>query len=164
MAYGYTSYAKLVLTFSDGVTRESNIFGKEFDESQYEVTVHTSDLTVTETRGINQIFPTGGSIGLLLRLLGIVLGLFCIIIITILNTKDKSFDYETAKIPFLSTWVIAVPAVMIGLIFAPTLPLTIVIEGIVISLYTLIKKHRWFHWLTVITLGNLFTTSAANPM
>ena len=49
------------------------------------------------------------------------------------------------------------PVFIIGLVFAPTLPLTIVIEGILITLYTLIKKHRWFQWITVITLGNLFT-------
>jgi len=39
MAYGYSDYHRLVLVFSDGVTRQSNIFTKTQFASEYEVTV-----------------------------------------------------------------------------------------------------------------------------
>ena len=163
MAYGYTQYAKLVVTFSDGEMRESNIFGKKYDESQYEVTVRTSDLTVTEKRGTNHVFTDYDSGGKLLRLLEFAAGLialtilFAVCVIFILKTKQNTLVYEDAKILCLSVWIIALPAIILGMIFAPTLPLTVLIEGILISLYTLIKKHKWFPWMTVIILGNLFT-------
>lgn len=163
LAYGYTQYAKLVVTFSDGVTRESNIFGKKYDVSQYEVTVYSSDLNVIEKRGTNQTYVTPNTTSPIFRLLGILLGLMAlvvllfIIVFTVLKTKDKSLEYSTTKLSFLSTWIMTFPALILGCIFAQSLPLTIIIEGIIISIYTLIKKYRWFPWITVITLGNLFT-------
>jgi hypothetical protein len=163
MAYGYSKYAKLVITFSDGVTRESNIFGKKYDVSQYEVTVYNADLNVVEKRGANQTYIRPRPYSPILRVLGIVLGLFAlvvllvIIVFTVAKTKDKPLEYATSRISFLSTWMICVPVFILGLFFAPSLPLTILIEGIIISIYILTKKHRWFPWITVVTLGNLFT-------
>jgi len=163
MAYGYTQYAKLVITFSDGVTRESNIFEKNYDDSTFEVTVQSSDLIVIETRGTYQPFQTRAPFSTLVRWLGIVLGLIALAVLLIISTffivktRQASLIFTNAKITCISVWVITFPALILGAIFAPTMPLTIVIEGVLISLYTLIKKHRWFPWLTVVTLGNLFT-------
>lgn len=163
MAYGYTSYAKLVLSFSDGVTRESNIFGKVTYNSQFEVTVRSSDLVVTETGRTNMPFASLDPINALVKWvevlfgLGILVVLFALSILMIVKTRQAPLVYANAKITCISLWIITLPALILGTVFAPTLPLTLVIEGALISLYTLIKKHRWFPWVTVVTLGNLLT-------
>ncbi|MDF1514931.1 MAG: hypothetical protein P1S60_14065 [Anaerolineae bacterium] len=161
MAYGYDRYMKLVITFSDGSTRESNVFEKQFDASRYDVTVQANALTVVEQRGSNYFLYD--PIGSLLTIVKIVAGLFAMVIFLgigifmISKTREAPLNYERAKIPVIAVWVIALPAVILGLVLAPSLPLTIFIELVVISLYTWIMKHRWFPWATVVTLGNLFT-------
>jgi hypothetical protein len=176
MAYGYARYNKLVLSFSDGATRESNVFGKKYDRSTYEVTVRPSDLVVTEMRGTNEPFGGLGSLGVLWTLLRFMLGFATLVVFLgisialIVKTRSKPAIYEDARILFIIIWIVALPALIIGTVFAPTLPLTIVIEGVMISLYTLLKKERWFPWITVVTLGNLLTQTlflsvagASNP-
>jgi hypothetical protein len=46
MAYGFSDYHKLSIQFSDGVTRESNVFKTAGFDSVYTVTVGPSDLQV----------------------------------------------------------------------------------------------------------------------
>lgn len=51
MAYGYMDFLYLEITFSDGETRFSNVFEKEYFNSLYQVTVFQEDLMVEETGG-----------------------------------------------------------------------------------------------------------------
>jgi hypothetical protein len=51
MAYGYADYFRLVLEFSDGTSRTSNIFTKRNFNARYEVTVGPDDLFVDQTGG-----------------------------------------------------------------------------------------------------------------
>lgn len=51
MAYGYADYLQIELTFSDGMTRTSNIFTKKHFNAEYTVTVRAQDLLVEETGG-----------------------------------------------------------------------------------------------------------------
>ena len=44
-------YHRLVLSFSDGITRESNVFTKKSFEANYTVTIEENDLVVEEGRG-----------------------------------------------------------------------------------------------------------------
>ncbi len=163
MSYGYTPYAKLVLIFSDGVTRESNIFEKPAFKSQYTVVVRSSDLMVNEAQRLNLPFQNLDPISAFLSWLGILFGLGILAvllllgILLILKTRREPLLFVRAKGTCISVWVITLPAFILGVIFAPTLPLTIAIEGILISLFTLIRKQQWFPWVTVVTLGNLFT-------
>jgi hypothetical protein len=48
LAYGFTDYGKLEITFSDGKTRQSNIFAIKSFNSFYDVTIQENDLVVTE--------------------------------------------------------------------------------------------------------------------
>ena len=48
MAYGFTKYGKLEINFSDGKTRQSNIFAIKSSKSFYDVTIQEHDLVVTE--------------------------------------------------------------------------------------------------------------------
>lgn len=48
LAYGFSTYNQLEITFSDGITRKSNIFPKGQFNSQYRVTIREQDLLVTE--------------------------------------------------------------------------------------------------------------------
>lgn len=163
MAYGYARYMKLVITFSDGVIRESSVFEKNYDKSSYTVTVHAASLEVSETGGFNDLFRTESPFSLIARLIGlgfgfiILLVLLTIIIVMVLKSRTQPLTMQDVKIPCLSVWILALPAAIIGLFFAKSLPLTLLIEGTLISLFVLLKKKRWFPWLTVVTLGNLFT-------
>ncbi|MCB2178680.1 hypothetical protein KQH61_04615 [bacterium] len=58
MAYGYGDYLQMALTFSDGVTRTSNIFTKQHFNAEFTVTVQTDDLLVEETGGSANPFVT----------------------------------------------------------------------------------------------------------
>jgi len=48
LAYGFTDYGKLEITFSDGKTRQSNIFAIQSFESCYDVAIQENDLVVRE--------------------------------------------------------------------------------------------------------------------
>ena len=51
LAYGYSETMQLVMAFSDGVTRQSNLFGKEHFDARYRVTVLEDALQVEEVGG-----------------------------------------------------------------------------------------------------------------
>lgn len=46
LAYGFSDYHKLEIQFSDGKTRESNVFKTAGFDSRYTVTIHPEDLLV----------------------------------------------------------------------------------------------------------------------
>lgn len=52
-AYGYSDYNRLVIAFSDGVTRESNVFETRSFNNNYRVTVRPDDMQVGWTGGSN---------------------------------------------------------------------------------------------------------------
>ena len=69
MAYGYAEFLYLEITFSDGMTRKSNVFGKEHFDALYEVTVYPDDMAVVET---------GGQMNEMTKILAITLGGICL--------------------------------------------------------------------------------------
>jgi hypothetical protein len=48
LAYGFSAYNQLEITFSDGITRKSNIFPKRQFNAKYKVTIREQDLLVAE--------------------------------------------------------------------------------------------------------------------
>lgn len=48
LAYAFTDYGKLEITFSDGKTRQSNVFSINSFNSVYDVSIQEHDLVVTE--------------------------------------------------------------------------------------------------------------------
>lgn len=73
-AYGYSDYNRLAIEFSDGVTRESDVFETRSFNNQYRVTVRQSEL---------QVEWTGGSSNPLIRLLVGVLLFLCFLLILV---------------------------------------------------------------------------------
>ncbi|MCB0077312.1 MAG: hypothetical protein KDD73_07775 [Anaerolineales bacterium] len=47
LAYDFTDYGRLEITFSDGETRQSNIFTIKSFNSSYDVSIQENELTVT---------------------------------------------------------------------------------------------------------------------
>lgn len=74
LAYGFAPYHKLEIEFSDGVTRESNIFETAGFDSQYTVTVQPNDLVV-ETKLSLGVFPPT---------IQIVIACICILVIGVI--------------------------------------------------------------------------------
>lgn len=72
IAYGYAEYMQIVFTFSDGVTRTSNIFTKNHFDAEYLITVQTEDLLVEET---------GGSGNPAITFLAVVLAVICLLVL-----------------------------------------------------------------------------------
>ena len=92
MAYGYAEYLYLEITFSDGVTRKSNVLGKEHFNALYQVTVRPDDLLLVETGGQMNETTTilasvvGGACVLGLLLIG---GLVLVIVLIVRATRKK---------------------------------------------------------------------------
>jgi hypothetical protein len=61
MAYGFSPYHRLKLQFSDGQTRQSNVFETAGFDSRYTVTIRPDDLLV-EAQFSLRIFPRTGTI------------------------------------------------------------------------------------------------------
>ena len=59
LAYGFSDYHKLELQFSDGKTRQSNIFKTAGFDSKYTVTINPNDLSVEAQFSLTAIPPTG---------------------------------------------------------------------------------------------------------
>jgi len=57
LAYGFAPYHRLEIRFSDGVTRESNIFETAGFDSKYTVTVNADDLLVEAQLGLSVLPP-----------------------------------------------------------------------------------------------------------
>ena len=74
LAYGYAPYHKLMIDFSDGVTRQSNVFEKRAYNANYTVNVRPDGMQVTEGWG-TPAWLVGG------MMLGLVIGpvLFCLV-------------------------------------------------------------------------------------
>jgi hypothetical protein len=57
LAYGFSDYHKLEIQFSDGKTRQSNIFKTAGFDSKYNVTVRAADLLVESRFNVGNVFP-----------------------------------------------------------------------------------------------------------
>jgi len=59
LAYGFSDYHRLELQFSDGKTRQSNVFKTAGFDSKYTVTINPNDLSVEMQFSLTAIPPTG---------------------------------------------------------------------------------------------------------
>ena len=159
MAYSYADYHRLVIKFSDGVTRESNVFEKSHFDSAYHVTVRTNDLLVEETGGrINPMLLTvvGSLLGALLGGAWLMAMLVVLVWLLLKAGKDTA-TFAASKGLFIAAWVVLVPLYVVGGVFSLTLPLTLILEGIVAAFYATIKKHAPMTLVTLVALVNLIT-------
>lgn len=94
MAYGFADTMYIELSFSDGVTRKSNIFTHKHFNAEYSITVSKNDLTVKEIGGSppGGIDPLSFGIYLLIGLgccLPLLLAAIIVTIVILLRRKKK---------------------------------------------------------------------------
>lgn len=158
MAYGYADYHKLRLEFSDGRTRESNVFGKKYFSAVYQVTVREDDLVVKEQRG--------GSMPLFFFLLAsgplcfVVPVIFILPVIFLIIVAVRAAGFNQARGIYIAAWIVSLlplalnlldPGLFTGLIF------TLVVEMAIALAYGLWRKRPLVLLLTVVGMMNLLT-------
>jgi len=88
MAYGFSTYHRLEIQFSDGKTRRSNVFRTAQFQSSYQVTIRPNDLLVKQEFTLNAFTP----LTYLLLCLGCLVGIAILVILIILlvrRSKEK---------------------------------------------------------------------------
>jgi hypothetical protein len=163
MAYGYSDYHRLVITFSDGVTRKSNVFTKSHFAAEYRVTVRENDLRVEETGGSANLWLfllMGGVVTAIVGVICIgllVLALLGVLILLIVRAGQDKASFETSRWLFVLAWIIMLPFLVIGSLISLALPLTVMVEGLVGLVYATRQKRPRFTLLSLVTLVNLLT-------
>jgi len=88
MAYGFKPYHRLQIQFSDGVTRESNVFKTAQFQSSYNVTIRQADLLVKSKFTLNLFSIWTYILVCGLCLVGVIL-LVVVIILLVRRSKKK---------------------------------------------------------------------------
>lgn len=88
LAYGFDTYHRLTIQFSDGVTRESNIFKTAGFKSTYDVTIREKDLVVKSRFALDFFSPYTYILICGVCLAGIII-LVMVIIFLVRRSKKK---------------------------------------------------------------------------
>lgn len=81
LAYGFSNYHRLLIQFSDGKTRQSNIFKTDQFQSVYKVTIRQDDLLVEPQISLNLFSPWTYLLFCICCLIGIALVVGVIILL-----------------------------------------------------------------------------------
>ncbi|MEA3397898.1 MAG: hypothetical protein U9R05_10590, partial [Chloroflexota bacterium] len=155
MAYGYSDYAQLVIRFSDGVTRKSQVFAIKRFHAHCRVTVREDDLWV-EVQG--KLFSPLASIMAGLLMVGVVVPLCLIITVWWASKAGKGVvTPKNARGIFITIWVLTVLVAGGGAFISLSVPLTFLIEGLLVLLYVRWRTHPPVALLTGVLLANLLT-------
>lgn len=161
MAYGYAEHFRLRVRFSDGITRESNVFGKRAFQAQYTVMIEDTSLVVEEHSSFGRLFNgplfivalfTLGAAVLILPLLALLHLVFLGIWIARAPRPEAPPRWL-----FIATWILSGLGFVIGLIAAFTVPLTLLIELPVLIAYARWRDKPLKLWLTLGVAVNLVT-------
>ncbi|MBI9044695.1 MAG: hypothetical protein JEZ06_09430 [Anaerolineaceae bacterium] len=155
MAYGYADFHKLIIQFSDGITRESNIFKKKQFNAHYQVMVYDDNLVVDEKASLFNVSVLAVAGSCLFLLCGI--GLIVFLILAILRERQERFTLQQSLWVFIVIWMICLPAILTGTYFSWTILITVILEGLIAVGLTFIYKKDLVKFLTVVTLGNVLT-------
>lgn len=159
MAYGYAEYQRLQVKFSDGKTRQSNIFRKKYFEARYQVTVRPLDLLVEEQRGslnpLGVVLVSAIVVGCLLGL--IMIAMVAVIVFWAFKARQEEVTYSNSPRLHLAAWLVALPILTAGTFLSISLPVTLAVEAILALVYAGLKQRRWLTLLTVVFLANLVT-------
>jgi hypothetical protein len=164
MAYGYTTYNQLVIRFSDGVTRTSNVFSGGTMQSTYRVTVRADDLVV-EHVGANRatepllwrVFGQLGG-GAVAFLLGIALAALTVWLVLKAWRSEEGLAESRALL--VAAWGLSLPLLDVGTAYAFAPLVTLVIEGVIVLIYAAVRHQGVFVWLTQVLLVNMVTQPA----
>jgi hypothetical protein len=86
LAYGFSTWQRIEIQFTDGVTRQSNIFKKTQFQASYQVTIRQSGLLVEEKFSLNAFTPWTYVLICGVCLVGVV---FLILLIVLLLRKNR---------------------------------------------------------------------------
>jgi hypothetical protein len=160
--FGYGDYYKIIITFSDGISRESNIFEKKHYNAEYIVTIYPNSLYVEEI-SLNfrslEIRLATCCFGMLL-----LLGLLISIGVLVRRGKHEQQLEDTSSRWIITIWVIG-GLILLGSLFlwdlaelhVLSLPLTVLIEGGIIIAYFSYRKQPWKILSALNLSGNLIT-------
>jgi len=162
LAYGYSAYHRLSIDFSDGKTRQSNVFGKKYFEAYYRVIVRERDLFVEELPGKNR--GLSGLAGLLFIWTAVAICVVAIIelpiLVILLILTIQNADFRAVWGWYIAGWVFSVPGLVLSLILERGLVVTLVVEILLALVYALWRKRPRTKLLTVVLLMNLITQPA----
>lgn len=161
--YRYSPYHRLIIEFSDGVTRQSNIFTKHDFAANYRVSILEESLIVEEKSlgpdipffrtGLPTIFDFLATVAF--PILEIVLS---IVLVVLANRTGRAgatvasyYNWQEAA------WLLAIPAILVGIKWTQGLIITLVVELLLGTGYSLWKKRSVPVILTMILLLNLIT-------
>jgi hypothetical protein len=158
LAYSYSEYHRLRIDFSDGKTRQSNVFRKSFFDASYTVAVRENDLLVQEQRGAGMQFPYSllMNIADCLRLLPTLL--LPVVLIIVLAVRARGFGESRGV--YIAAWL----ASLLPLGFSLLSPflwrgllVTLAVEMVLAAGYGLWRKRSPALLLTVVGMMNLIT-------
>jgi len=186
MASSYLQYFRLRVAFSDGVSRESNVFTKENFNASYRVQVRDADLLVDEkpkpTREPTRTpdLPEeeekvpehdGPSLGGMFASLGLVtlffgclsgipfIGLLIILGMLVERAGRDKMNFSDSRILILISWFLSLILLAEGAILISVL-VVVVIEVILVILYAVIRQKDKIVLATSALIGNTFTALA----
>jgi hypothetical protein len=161
--YSYSPYHRLEIEFSDGLTRQSNIFTKRAFAANYLVTVLEDRLEVEEkSLGPEVPFFKAGA-PTIIDLLATVAFPCLEILLPILLVALAVRTGRAGATPLSyhnwleAAWLLAIPAILAGMMWTRGLILTLVVELLLGAGYAVWKKRPVDIILTVILLLNLIT-------
>lgn len=163
VAYSTSPYYRLTIEFSDGVTRQSNIFTKRAFAANYLVTIYEQSLKVVEKPlGPDIPFFKGGAptlwnliATLAFPLLEIILPI--ILVALAIRTGRAGATLDKYNNWLETAWIFSIPAILVGIAWTQGLIITLVVELLLGTGYVLWKKRSASIILTVILLLNLIT-------
>lgn len=169
VAYGYQDYHRLRIEFSDGVTRQSNIFTRRSANAHYLVTVRPQDLLVEETGP----FWGGFTVGKLLAFLGealpfavlcasllVALPLLVLLVLWIVLEGQGRGGFTASKGLYLGAWALGAPVLVAISFTEPALLATFAVEGALALLFAVLFRRPAITLLTAVLLVNLLTQPA----
>ncbi len=163
MAYSYSQYQRLILDFSDGVTRTSNVFTKSKFAAEYKVSVYSDHLEVVEQSG-GASWPVTGStiLDLLIAFIFICLNTanFAILTGLIIKGGRAGETFKSMSGWYIAGWTLAIPSVLISIVLTSGLIPTLLVELILGVVYAIWRKLPKALFLTVLLLLNLITQPA----
>jgi len=160
LAYSYSEYHRLKITFSDGKTRQSNVFSKRFFYASYRVTVRENDLLVEEQRGTGMPFPYSL---LWYTVEGIILCpalLLPAVLLIVLAVRASEF--RKIRGTYIAAWLVSLLALAVSLLVPSILEgllVTLAVEMVLAAGYALWRKRPLVLLLTVVLMMNLITRS-----
>ncbi len=159
MAYGYSTYNRLVIRFSDDQTRESNIFTKQAFQANYRVTVRETDLVVEEKAGLPNpvfLFLVGGAVAFVV--VGVLVTVLLVIVFFwIWRARREPVRFAKLRGLFIAVWILALIAAIGSGFFSLTLPITLVLEAALALLYARLRRRDGLTLMTLTLLVNLIT-------